>query len=165
MPNWPDDDAFQAIIDQYDDLRRLAIMLTGSAHSGEDALQDALVAVARHWAKQRPNDPLAYTRQVVARKAIDQRRRVRTVALAVLPDRRDEPDFLRFESDRNFFRLLQNLGARQRMALVLRYFAGYSDNEIADTLNCSPSTVRSQIHRGLTHLRAAAPTPDHVHRT
>lgn len=37
--------------------------------------------------------------------------------------------------------------------IVLRYFEGRSDAEIAAALDCSPATVRSQIHRALATLR------------
>jgi RNA polymerase sigma factor (sigma-70 family) len=46
------------------------------------------------------------------------------------------------------------LPVRQRAAVVLRYYEGRSDAEIASILSCSEGTVRSQIHRALAALRS-----------
>ena len=58
-------------------------------------------------------------------------------------------------------RRLAGLPRKQRAAVVLRYYAGLSDREIAAQLGCREPTVRSQIHRALQVLRidltAAAP--------
>lgn len=37
--------------------------------------------------------------------------------------------------------------------LVLRYYEGFSDNEIADVLGCRPGTVRGYAARALATLR------------
>ena len=38
-------------------------------------------------------------------------------------------------------------------AVVLRYYEDLPDAEIAAILDCSPATIRSQIHRALATLR------------
>jgi RNA polymerase sigma factor (sigma-70 family) len=57
---------------------------------------------------------------------------------------------------------LAGLPRKQRAAVVLRYYAGLTDREIAAQLGCREPTVRSQIHRALTVLRidltSAAPS-------
>jgi RNA polymerase sigma factor (sigma-70 family) len=50
---------------------------------------------------------------------------------------------------------LRVLAPRQRAAVVLRYFCDLDDATIADLLNCSPATVRSQVSRALARLRIA----------
>jgi DNA-directed RNA polymerase specialized sigma24 family protein len=52
---------------------------------------------------------------------------------------------------------VRQLPPKQRAAVVLRYYADYTDADIADALGCSEGTVRSQIFRALNTLRAAAP--------
>jgi RNA polymerase sigma factor (sigma-70 family) len=49
-------------------------------------------------------------------------------------------------------RALRRLPARQREALVLRYYLDLSHEEIATAMGIAPSSVRSAIHRGLTSL-------------
>jgi RNA polymerase sigma factor (sigma-70 family) len=48
---------------------------------------------------------------------------------------------------------VQTLAPRQRAVIVLRYYEGLSEAEIARTLGCSPGTVKSQAHAALTTLR------------
>ena len=42
---------------------------------------------------------------------------------------------------------------RRRAAVSLRYWADWTDDQIADALDCSPSSVRVLLHRGLAALR------------
>jgi RNA polymerase sigma factor (sigma-70 family) len=58
--------------------------------------------------------------------------------------------------------LCSTLPARQRAAVVLRYYEGLSDAEIGAILGCSPGTVRSQIHRALAALRQRLQTQEEV---
>jgi RNA polymerase sigma factor (sigma-70 family) len=48
---------------------------------------------------------------------------------------------------------LAKLPRRQRVVLVLRYYGGLTDNEIAETMGCSPGTVRAHASRALATLR------------
>ncbi len=51
--------------------------------------------------------------------------------------------------------LLQALGAltqKQREAVVLHYYAGYSDRELARVLGCPSGTARQRVHAGLGAL-------------
>jgi len=48
---------------------------------------------------------------------------------------------------------LRTIPARQRAAVVLRYFGDLSVEETADVLGCSPGTVKSQTSRAITALR------------
>ena len=57
---------------------------------------------------------------------------------------------------------LARLPARQRAVIVLRYYEGLSDTEIADALGCAPGTVRGYASRALALLRVemtASPSP------
>jgi RNA polymerase sigma factor (sigma-70 family) len=51
------------------------------------------------------------------------------------------------------WRLLSTLPARQRTVLVLRYYFGLADPEIAATLECREGTVRSLASRAFAALR------------
>ena len=50
---------------------------------------------------------------------------------------------------------IARLPPKQRAAVVLRYYAGYSDQDIAIELNCKVGTVRAYISRALATLRSA----------
>jgi DNA-binding NarL/FixJ family response regulator len=47
------------------------------------------------------------------------------------------------------------LPPRQRAVIVLRYYEGLSEAEIADTLGCSRGTVKSQAYDALRNLRSS----------
>jgi RNA polymerase sigma factor (sigma-70 family) len=49
--------------------------------------------------------------------------------------------------------MLALLPRRQRTVLVLRYYAGMSEQEIADAMNISRGTVKSQSAKALASLR------------
>jgi RNA polymerase sigma factor (sigma-70 family) len=54
---------------------------------------------------------------------------------------------------RQILTALAQIPARQRAALVLRFWADLSVDQVADLLHCSAGTVKSQTARGLEHLR------------
>ena len=62
------------------------------------------------------------------------------------------------ERDR-IVRALRSLPTRARAMLVLRYYGGLHDAEIAEVLECAPGTVRSQISRAMPKLRAQLGEP------
>jgi RNA polymerase sigma factor (sigma-70 family) len=52
---------------------------------------------------------------------------------------------------------LQRLTPKQRAVLVLRYFEDLPEAQVAELMDCSVGTVRSQVHRAMAKLRAVAP--------
>ena len=54
---------------------------------------------------------------------------------------------------------LGKLPRRQRAVLVLRYYEGLSDTEIAEVLGCTPGTVRGYASRALAALRVQITQP------
>jgi RNA polymerase sigma factor (sigma-70 family) len=54
---------------------------------------------------------------------------------------------------------LSRLPRRQRTVLVLRYYEGLGDAEIAATLGCGSSTVRVHAARALASLRVEPSPP------
>jgi RNA polymerase sigma factor (sigma-70 family) len=103
-----------------------------------------------------------YVRRMVVNEYLSWRRRLRrTFPVAALDDLTEhEPDHADAHSDRaDVAARLARLPARQRACLVLRYYDGQSDAEIAQTLGCAVGTVRSSISRALAALRIDAATP------
>lgn len=78
----------------------------------------------------------------------------RQIPRAEVDTGRTTPDPAVQITDRDeLMRRLEHLPAQQRSAIVLRYLAGLSDDDIAANLNCSAVTVRSYISRGLSAMR------------
>jgi RNA polymerase sigma factor (sigma-70 family) len=153
-------------------LRILYPILLGAAvrldpsrpQDARDLVQEAIVEIlARHPNFEGIDHPLGYARTVLYRLAYAGRRRAaREVSVDVLTemDRIPQGD----HQDEVASRLamhgaLEPLGRRQRACLHLRYVEGLGTNEIAAILGCSESTVRSQIARGLRHVRDALEEP------
>jgi len=140
-------------------LRRYAYLLTGDLASADDLLQDALVKVYRRWPPVTGPGTDAYVRTVIARTHISVWRRVgrREVPVAELPEF-PGTDAMAGVADRDeVWRLLRDLGPRQRTVVVLRFWSDLPEAEIANILGISTGTVKSQLSRALGHLRTALP--------
>ncbi len=141
-------------------LRRYAYLLTGDLASADDLLQDALVKVYRRWPLVTGPGTDAYVRTVIARTHISVWRRVgrHEVPVAELLDVSDGRDMSSGVVDRDeVWRLLADLGPRQRAVVILRFWSDLPEAEIAEILGVSTGTVKSQLHRALAHLRVALP--------
>ena len=140
-------------------LLRTAYLLTGHAQDAEDLVQTTLVKVVPQWRRIQDN-PEAYVRRVLVNENISRwrRRRWREHATDVLPETlSDEPDRADLLAVRD---ALRTLAPRQRAVLVLRYYEGLSEAEIAATLGIAPGTVKSQARAGLARLRRALPADE-----
>jgi RNA polymerase sigma-70 factor (sigma-E family) len=137
-------------------LARLARLLSSDPHAGEDLLQSTLLKTWSAWPRvARAENPDAYVRRVMVNTAAKGlRRRWRgEVPTETLPDVAG-PDASHTVDERDALTIaVRRLPPRQRAAVVLRYFADLDDQEIADALECSVATVRSQISRALAALR------------
>jgi RNA polymerase sigma-70 factor (sigma-E family) len=136
-------------------LMRFATVLTCQTWLAEDLVSDVLCRAFERWDRiATMAEPNAYVRRMVVNDYLSWRRRLsRTsprpdIEPAGLSDGADE----RAERDA-MIRRLAGLPRRQRAAVVLRYYAGLPDAEIARQLGCRETTVRSQISRALATLR------------
>jgi len=139
-------------------LVRLARVLLRDEHQAEDVVQDVLTTCVLKWSRiQELDNPSAYLNRMVVNAVASSRRRPwrreHTSDPADLPDAPGgdpaEPHAQRHDS----LALLRQLPDKQRIAIVLRLYEGMPDEEIADLMNCSQATVRSNAHRGLVTLR------------
>ena len=140
-----------------DALLRYGYVLTGDPHQAADLVQDALVRLRGAWSRvHKKQDPEGYVRVIMARRHVSiWRRRRRERLMGELPDTGyADPGLERAHGDAGLWQALATLPRRQRAVLVLRYYEGLTDAEIARTLGISTSTVRSQASRALGKLRA-----------
>jgi RNA polymerase sigma-70 factor (sigma-E family) len=142
-----------------DDATRLAYLLTGDRALAEDIVQDAFVRLAGRLAHLRDEGAFeAYLKRTVVNLARSHWRRrkverahLERAARAPRSDGPAEPDL----GDRDaLWHALAGLPARQRTALVLRFYEDMSERQIAEVLGCRPGTVKSLVSRGLEKLRA-----------
>lgn len=126
---------------------RLAVLMVGSPAEAEEAVQDAFASVSSRWASL--ENPGGYLRMSVVnccRQIIRKRELARRHFQA--------PPASSWQSSTvEMHDALFRLSDRQRIAVVLRYFMDWGDHDIAEALQCRPSTVRSLLRRGLAQLR------------
>jgi RNA polymerase sigma-70 factor (sigma-E family) len=155
------DTHFAEFVEQHtDSLLTTAYLLTRDRMAAEELVQDALVALYPQWHKvQAADSALAYVRRSVVNRFLNQQRRRPGIEPVSPRELGDRLDFTAGVADRDQVRqVLATLPERQRAAVVLRYFYDYSDQQIADALQCRIGTVRSLISRALAGLRAGATT-------
>lgn len=133
--------------DHFAEMVRLAYLLTGSAETAQDVVQDSFVRLHRRWA--RVEEPRAYLRRIVVNACHSHHRRARL-------ERRHRPapeDLVVHLQADELTDALGTLPSRQRSALVLRFYLDLSDRDAATVLGCRVGTVASLVHRGLAQLR------------
>ena len=134
-------------------LRRLALLLCADWTTADDLVQTALIRSERRW--HLVADPHPYVRRAVVNAASTWRLRRRLEApLSTLSDVAAADAG---SDDRlGVLLALRSLPVGQRQVLVLRYYEGLSEAEIAAVLGVSPGTVKSRSARGLDALRGCA---------
>ena len=142
-------------------LLRYAVMLTGEREQAQDLVQDVMVKVYDQWPRVGAADrPERYVTRMVTHEFLSWKRRwhVRhifaTDELIDLPGSTGVSDDADARATRDdLWHRLGELAPRQRTVLVLRFYEGLPDAEIADLLGCTTSTVRGYAHRALATLR------------
>lgn len=138
-------------------LLSVAYLLTRDLQRAEDLVQEALVKAYLRWDRG-PGiaQPDAYVRRIVVNEFISGRRR--RSASEQPTDTADLIDVAAPSKDPDeqlaMWRALGVLTPRERAVLVLRYYEGFTDREIADHLGCAEGTVRSLATRAYAALRA-----------
>jgi RNA polymerase sigma-70 factor, ECF subfamily len=152
-----DEDAFRAFVAaRSGPLLRSAYLLVGDRGRAEDLLQVTLVKTYLKWRRiKEPAAVEAYVRRTMVNTATSwwRGRPYRERPVGTLPEHADVDEIaVRVEQDA-MWQHLQELPAKQRAVLVLRYYEGMSEAEIADTLDISRGTVKSHASRALNALR------------
>ncbi|HXQ76179.1 MAG TPA: sigma-70 family RNA polymerase sigma factor, partial [Acidimicrobiales bacterium] len=103
--------------------------------------------------------PVPYLRRSVVNASRSWHRRRRLERSEARTRAAVHADVVAFDAD-ELFDVLGRLPARQRAAIVLRFYEQMSDAEIAALLHCRPGTVASLVHRGCARLRSAMAEPE-----
>jgi RNA polymerase sigma factor (sigma-70 family) len=135
--------------DQYRSMVQIARLTTGSNDMAEDLVQDAFADLYRRYDDVRSPD--AYLRRAVISRCTSWVRR-RATERRYLDRTRPEPPATIDVDDLEVFDAVSALPVRQRTAIVLRYFADWSEADIAAALRCRPGTVKSLLSRARTQL-------------
>ena len=145
----------ELLVSRGERLLHAAVLLTGSHADGEDLLQAALERVYKRW-QRIDGDPEGYLRTTLYHLAADgwRRKGMLRARLGLLARADVQPDETTSVDDRDqLVRLLRELPAGQRTAIVLRYWEELSEAESARLMGCSVGYVKSAASRGLRRLR------------
>jgi len=160
LPPYPGDltreSALVALFDQhYTGLLRLAVLL--GADDAEDIVAEAFCQLYRRWNRLRSTEAaLPYLRSVICNLV-----RMRVRHLQVVRKHTERPggptdsaesEALLREDQRALVNALKGLPARQREALVLRYWLSLRETEIAAAMGISCGAVKSHTARGMAAL-------------
>jgi RNA polymerase sigma factor (sigma-70 family) len=142
----------------YRSLVRLAALLVQDVDAAEALVQDSFVAMHSSWRRLADTDrALAYLHQaVVARSRSALRHRVvagqrQPVLASCIPAA--GPAALTELEHSVLMSALLTLAPRQREALVLTYYAGLPQAQIASAMRISTGAVKSHTTRGMSALR------------
>jgi RNA polymerase sigma-70 factor (sigma-E family) len=136
-------------------LYRVALVLTADPGVAEDLVQTALMRTYSRWPRLRGQDPGGYARRVIANENIDRwrRDRGRERLTAEVPEA-VSVDLAGGVADRDaVLRALEELTARERRVVALRFLDDFSEADTAKALGMPLGTVKSVTHRAIAKLR------------
>lgn len=147
------DEDFSAFVEsRWGRLVRSAVLLGCTSTDAEDIVQSALIRCLVHWPKVRDaDDPDAYVHRVLINTFTSTRRRkwIRERAVTVFPERGSPDQTDQVDVADAVVRSLHRLAVDQRTAVVLRYYAGLTESQMASVLGIAPGTVKSRLSRAL----------------
>jgi RNA polymerase sigma-70 factor (sigma-E family) len=162
VPRRAASDADQAIVAmytaEYRSLVRMSVVLVGDVGTAEEVVQESFIAMYDAWRRLRDIDKaVSYLRRSVVNRSRSVLRR-RIVADRHAP--RHEPDMPSAEQGaitqlerRAVIAALRSLPARQREAVMLRYYLDLSEEEVASAMKISRGAVKSHTARARAALR------------
>ncbi|MDP9067249.1 MAG: SigE family RNA polymerase sigma factor [Actinomycetota bacterium] len=139
---------------EYPRVLRTSFLILGDEEAARDVAQEAFVQLFRKWDKvSRYEVPEAWVRRVSIRMSVRalRRRRFNEHALSRIA----LPEPTRPWPDTDLMQAVSALPPAQRAAIVLFYFEDQPVSEIAQLMECSPSTVKVHLHKARKRLNKA----------
>jgi RNA polymerase sigma factor (sigma-70 family) len=124
---------------------RIAVGIVRDPGVAEEVVQEAFASVLRKW--RRMDRPEAYLRRCVVNGSLKAASRRRRVDLRAVPETAMET------ADRDLLDAVAALPVRRRTVVVLRFYGGWTETDIAAAMGIRPGTVKSTLHAALAELR------------
>jgi RNA polymerase sigma-70 factor (ECF subfamily) len=160
-----DTHAYEELVTAYQGIAfRTAYVIARNAADAEEAAQDGFVKAWRALGRFRAGAAFRpWLLQIVANEARNRRRSAGRRAHLALRAATEEPSggaapspeaaFLDAQTREALLAAVNELPEDQREVIALRYFVGLSEQEVAETLDVPPGTVKSRSARALERLR------------
>jgi len=156
-----DAESFAALYDRYSrPVYSLAWKMLGDSHAAQEITQEVFEGIWRGAAAYRPGRGTArsWILALAHHKSVDAVRRQRIRVAEPLPDLpADAPDVvgqvLQRVEGAQVRAALETLSEGQRAVVVLAYYGGYTQAEIAARLGVPLGTVKTRMRDGLLRLR------------
>jgi RNA polymerase sigma-70 factor (ECF subfamily) len=173
------DEAFTHLVEHYQNpVYNLCYRMLGEPESAEDAAQESFLRVYRNISRYDRQRPFAtWLLSIAAHYCIDRlrRRKFNIISIDAEGDDDDRPvefpdanaanpeqETVRHEEQDALQKVLQQVDATDRAAIILRYWYDFSEIEISQSLSLTVSAVKSRLHRARKEIarRLQANTPE-----
>jgi RNA polymerase sigma-70 factor (ECF subfamily) len=157
-----DHEAYRQLVERHiDRAYGLALRVLKNAADAEDVTQDSFIKAWQHrktWEAGRAKFE-TWLYRVIVNRCIDLQRRPKNDWLDDVPEPADDAAdsvelIQRSQVNGRLEDAMGRLPAQQRTALVLSYYEGLSNMEVADVMGTTVSAVESLLKRGRQGLRA-----------
>jgi RNA polymerase sigma-70 factor (ECF subfamily) len=151
--------AIEALIRRYQNyVYRLCFLVMRSEQDAEDMTQETFIRAFRALPRYEIREGISFEAWLYRIAVNACRSRMRRKWYQVLPwpdpapqlvgESEEQPDrlLLQVEQRDEMLAAIDSLGEKHRLVVILRYYAGLSNEEIAQTLNIPSGTVRSRLH-------------------
>jgi RNA polymerase sigma-70 factor (ECF subfamily) len=158
--------AIEALIRRYQNyVYRLCFLVMRSEQDAEDMTQETFIRAFRALPRFEIREGVSFEAWLYRIAVNACRSRMRRKWYQVLPwpdpapplvsEPEEQPDrlLLQVEQRDEILAVIDLLGDKHRLVVILRYYAGLSNEEIAQTLNIPSGTVRSRLHVARRRLK------------
>ena len=133
--------------------------ILGDAAEAEDCAQDSFIKAFQAWKRWRPDAPAeAWIHRIAVNRAISSRRSARLRSVGEVLRRLGRPagstDPAHVATRPDLLTALRSIPPKLAAAIVLRYYHGYNNREIAAALGVSERTIGTRLNQAAARLRA-----------
>jgi RNA polymerase sigma-70 factor (ECF subfamily) len=159
--------AIGALIRRYQNyVYRLCYLVMRNEQDAEDMTQETFIRACRALPRYEIREDTSFEAWLYRIAVNCCRSRMRRKWYQVLPwpsqaaeitsEPEQQPDrlLMRDEYRNEILRAIDSLGEKHRLVIILRYYAGLSNEEIAETLDIPSGTVRSRLHTARQRLKS-----------
>ena len=146
------------LLDRYGrDMQAVAYLIVRDRAAAEDIVADSLLAALDHGRSLRVDDALRpWLLRIATNKALRYRQRAaHVVELQVVEGAVAEPRGPTADDSLALWQAVRDLPPRMRAAIGLRYYLDLPVETVAEVLDVSPNTIKTQLKSALAHLRTA----------